>query len=90
MVKYLIPKDEKEREKVRKQLRKVGDEFLKTVKEAVDNAVFLCDIDSLDGLVQAIDVYTAYMLVKTIRNKGFSKDLTKLCDKVGRASTVNH
>ena len=86
----MIPKDEKEREKIRKQLRKVGDEFLKTVKEAVDNAVFLCDVDSLDGLVQAVDVYTAYMLVKIIRNKGFSKDLTKLCDKVGRASAVNH
>jgi len=77
--------NEKEREKTRRKLRKVGDEFLRAVKEKVDMYVLLCDVDGLDELVQAVKVVGHYQLVEIIHKKGFSKELTELCDKVGRA-----
>ena len=68
----------------RNELRKVVDEFLRAVKERVDMHVFLCDVEGLDELVQAVKVVGHYQLVEGIRKKGFSKELTELCDKVGR------
>ena len=76
--------DEKEREKIRKGLRKLGDEFLKTVREEVDSCVLLCDAGRLGRLIRAVNTQTGYEVVRTIREKGFSKELTELCDKVGR------
>ena len=38
--------DEKEREKVQEELRKVGDEFLKAVEEIVDSSIILCDVQA--------------------------------------------
>jgi len=75
---------EKEREKTRRELRKVGDEFLKVVKEVVDNQVLLCNVEGLAELVSAVDVLMGHQLVKTIKEKGFSKEFTEFCDKVGR------
>jgi hypothetical protein len=71
-------------EREREKLRNVADKFLKEVKERVDMYVFLCDIDKLDELIQAVKVVGHYQIVETILNKGFSKELTELCDKVGR------
>lgn len=81
----MIPKDEKEREKVRKTLRKTGDVLLKQVREIVDNAVFLCDVDAVGGLVDAVHIYLDHRLMETIRSKGFSKEFSELCDKIGRS-----
>jgi hypothetical protein len=75
---------EKERERTRRELRKVGNKFLKLVKERVDNCILLCDAEGLSELTHAVDVAMSHSLVRTIRDKGFSKELTKLCDKVGR------
>ena len=76
--------NEKEREKVRKELRRLGDKFLQVVREEVDSAVILCDVDRLDGLIDAFRMQLDHELVNTIKKKGFSKELTALCDKVGR------
>jgi len=84
-----IPTDEKEREKLRKQLREVSDKILDEVKDFIDNAVFLCETERLGDLAHAINLVTSYELVKAIRDKGFSKELTKLCDKVGQSDAVN-
>jgi len=75
---------EKEREKTRRELRKVADKFLERVKEQVDDDVSFCDVNGLDMLVTAVNMVLDHRIVKTIRDKGFSKELTKLCDKVGR------
>lgn len=82
--------NEREREKVRKKLRQVADEFLRAVTEKVDSCVVLCDVEGLAELVKAIDVVSGWQVVRTIREKGFSKELTELCDKVGRGGTLNH
>jgi hypothetical protein len=66
------------------RLRKVANEFLKVVKERVDMHVLLCDIDGLNELIQAVKVVGHYQLVEIIHKKGFDKEFTELCDKVGR------
>jgi len=76
--------NEKEREKVQKELRKAADEFLETLREKVDSCVILCDVDGLHELVTAVHVVSDWQLVKSIREKGFGKELTALCDLVGR------
>lgn len=81
---FLSRKNEKERESVQKELRKVADEFLKVVTEKVDSYVVLCDSKGLDQLISAVDVVSGWQLVRTIRENGFGKELTELCDKVGR------
>jgi len=75
---------EKEREKIERALRKVGNKFLKVIKEKVDSYVLLCDSKGLDELVTAVDIVSGWQVVRAIREKGFSKELTDLCDKVGR------
>jgi hypothetical protein len=67
-----------------KTLRKVADEFINAVKEEVDSAVLLGDTDRLDRLVTQVDIVLGYEVLKTLRDKGLSKDITKLCDKAGR------
>jgi len=76
--------NEKERLKVKKELRKVADKFLKVVTEKVDICVFLCDSKGLNELVSAVDVVSGWQVVRAIQEKGFGKELTALCDKVGR------
>jgi tRNA G26 N,N-dimethylase Trm1 len=81
----LAEKQAKElREAEQNELRKVADKFLKVIKEEVDDCVFLCDSESLSELAHAVDVAMSHNIIKTIRDKGFSKELTELCDKVGR------
>jgi len=66
------------------ELRRVAEEFLRIVKKKVDLLVLLHDIESLDRLVSQVDIVGAFEIVKVIREKGFSKELDELCDKVGR------
>lgn len=71
-------------ERERKELRKLGNKFLNTMKEEVDSAVLLCDMSRLHDLVHAVDVVMGYQVLKTLRDKGFNKEITELCDKAGR------
>jgi len=66
------------------ELRYAAKEFLDAIKEKVNMHVFLHDIEGLDRMVTQVDMIGAYEVVKGIRDKGFSKELTELCDKVGR------
>jgi len=75
---------EKERLKVKKELRKVADKFLKVVTEKVNCHVILCDSKGLNELVSAVEVVSGWQLVRTIQENGFGKELTELCDKIGR------
>lgn len=45
---------------------------------------FLHDIEGLDRLVTQVEMVGNFEIVKAIRDKGFDKELTELCDKVGR------
>jgi len=81
--------NEKEREKVRKQLRKLGDRFLQSLREEVDSAVVLCDTERLNRLTSIVHVHMDSEVVRTIREKGFDKELRELCDRVGRGRKRN-
>jgi len=76
-------KEEKEREKLRDELRNLGDEFLGLVREWVDDCVLLCDVGRFERLVSAFRIHTDSEVLGTIREKGFSKELRELCDRVG-------
>jgi hypothetical protein len=80
----MIPINEKEREKIRKQLRKAGNDFLQVVKEEVDSCVLLCDVERLERLTSIVHVHMDSEVIRTLREKGLSKDIRKLCDKAGR------
>ena len=73
-----------EREEIRKELRKLGDRFLDSIKEEVDSCVLLCDVDRLHGLIRQVDIYLAYRLVHDLREKGMGEELRVLCDKTDR------
>ena len=76
--------NEKEQEKIRQELRKLGDKFLERLREQVDNDVLLCDVEGFDKLVSAVNMVLDHQIVEIIRKKGFSKEFGELCDKVGR------
>lgn len=76
--------NEKEQEKIRHELRKLGDKFLERLREQVDSDVLLCDVEGLDKLVSAVNVVLDHRIVETIRNRGFSEEFKEFCDKVGR------
>jgi len=76
--------NEKERKKIRGELRKRGNDFLETLREEVDSAVILCDVDRLGRLVSAVHNHMDAEVVRVIREKGFDKELRELCDRVGR------
>lgn len=80
--------NEKERDEIQKKLRKLGDEFLDALKEEVDSCILLCDIDRLHNLTHAVDMVMGYEVLKVLRDKGFSKEITELCDKAGRVVKV--
>jgi len=73
-----------ESENIRKELRRIGDLFLRSIKEEVDSCVLLCDVDRLRGLIRQVDIYLAYRLVHDLREKGLEKELRDLCDKAGQ------
>lgn len=73
-----------------RELRKAADEFLEAIKESVDSYVLLNDVESLGRLVTQVEIVGAYEVVKAIRDKGFDKELTALCDKVGRGTNAGN
>jgi len=72
-----------EKEKVRQELRRLGDEFLKMLKEEVDSCVLLCDVGRLHGLFRQVDIYLGYRIIHDLREKGLDDEIRKLCDKAG-------
>jgi len=79
-----MPINEKEREKIRKQLRKTGDEFLQTLEEEVDSCVILCDVERLGRLTSIVRTHMDSEVIRGLREKGFDKEITELCDRAGR------
>jgi len=73
-----------EKEKVRKELRELGDLFLRSIKEEVDSCVLLCDADRLYELIHHISVYLAYRLVHNLLEKGLEEEFGKLCVKASQ------
>jgi len=72
-----------EKEKIRRELRRLGDMFLQSLKEEVDSCVLLCDVDRLHGLVRQVDIYLEYRIIHDLREKGLDDEIKKLCDKAG-------
>jgi len=70
--------------KERKALRQVADRFIETVKEEVDNAVMFGDIDRLDRLVTQVKILLDHEVLNALRQKGFNREIRRLCDKAGR------
>jgi len=71
-------------EELRTELRKTADEFLEAIKEEVDSCVLLGDVDRLERLISAVHAHLDAEVIRTIRKRGFDKELRELCDKVGR------
>lgn len=72
------------REAEQVELRKVADEFLQTVRQEVNDAVLLVDFDRLDRLVTQVNIIMSYGVLKTLRDKGYNKEIRELCNKAGR------
>lgn len=72
------------RKKIEREIREIGKELLDIIKEEI----FLCsttaDADRFERFLSLIDYHTSYEIVRTLRDKGFSKELMKLCDKAGK------
>ena len=75
---------QEQRDTERKRLREVADKFLEVIKQEVNDAVLLVDSERLDRLVSQVNIIVGFGLVKEIQDHGFGKELTALCDKVGR------
>jgi hypothetical protein len=67
-----------------KALRDVADKFLEAVKEKVDGYVLLGDVDSLDRLVEQVEILGGFEVIHALKEKGFADEIRKLCDKAGR------
>lgn len=76
--------NEKQREKLREELRKLGNEFLEALRDEVDSCVFLCDVGKLNRLTSIVHLHMDAELVRAIREKGFDKELRELCDRIGK------
>ena len=76
-----------EKEKLQKELRRLGDEFLRSMKEEVDSCVLLCDADRLHGLIHQVDIYLGYRIIHDLREKGLEKEIRELCEKAGKVKS---
>lgn len=65
-------------------LNRVANEFLKAIHEEVSNCLLLEDVDRLGLLVSQVDIILGFEVIKTLKDKGFSKEITELCDKAGK------
>ena len=74
--------------KERKALKETADRFLETIKEIINHCLITEDIDELGRLVTQIDILQGYEVLKVLRDKGFSKEITELCDKAGSVAEV--
>jgi len=73
-----------EKEKIQKELRRLGDEFIISIEEEVNACVLLCDADRLHGLVRQVNIYLGYRVIHDMREKGLDGELKKLCEKAGK------
>jgi hypothetical protein len=80
-------KTDKEMELVRKELREVGDQLVRSVKGIIDTYVILCDSKRLRDLARTIDMMLSYEVVRGLREKGFTEEIAELCDRAGRKET---
>ena len=71
-------------EKERKALEETADKLLRVVKEMVTLCLWTEDVDKLGRLVTQVHVLQGYEVLKVLRDKGFSKEITELCDKAGK------
>lgn len=76
--------EQRAREILHAEIRKVGDEFRETVTDIVNNMVLLGDTESMSELSHLVAMYTAYNLLRSLKRKGLNEDITALCDKAGR------
>ena len=67
----------------KKALASTAEQFLTVMKEKVSTYLFLEDVDALGRLVSQMDILSGYEVLKTLRDKGMSKQITELCDKAG-------
>ena len=75
--------------KTKKMLETTAKKFLNVMNEKVETYLLLEDIDALDRLIAQMDILGGYEVMKTLRDKGMSKEITELCDKAGRNSSLN-
>jgi hypothetical protein len=75
---------EKKQNKLRKDLRNLGNRLLQVMKEEVDSAIFLGDFGRLERLTSAIHIHMDSEVIRGLREKGFEKKIRKLCDQAGR------
>lgn len=68
----------------KKALVNTADQFLVAMQEKVSTYLFLEDVDALGRLVAQMDILSGYEVLKTLRDKGMSKQITELCDKAGK------
>jgi hypothetical protein len=68
----------------KKVLAKTADHFLSLMKEKVSIYLLTEDFDALGRLVEQMDILSGYEVLKTLRDKGMSKEITELCDKAGK------
>jgi len=71
-------------EEIKKELRKIGDEFLDALKTEVDSCVLLGDVERLHGLIHQVNIYLGYRVIHDLRLKGLEEEIRKLCEKAGR------
>ena len=67
-----------------KELRKVADDFLESVRDEVDSCVFLGDLARLERLVSLFRMYLDSEAIRTLRRKGFSEKLRQLAIEAGK------
>ena len=75
---------EKDKEAIQKAIREGGNELIQNFKEEI----FLCeisgDLDRFDRLIHLFHCHLNYEFIKSLRDKGLDKDITRLADKAGK------
>lgn len=78
-----------DKEETRKELRKRADELLESIKDELYLCVICLDVDRLGRLIELYAHHPSYELLKALRDKGFSEEITKLAKKAGEVNHVN-
>ena len=77
-------KQAKDKKIVQKAIRESGNQLIQILKEEI----FLCeitgDLERFGNLVFLLNHHTAYELMKSLKDAGLSKDITRLADKAGK------
>lgn len=69
-------------------MRKTADEFIDAVTEKVNSYVILGDVDGLGRLVEQVEILGGYEIIDALKKKGLGKDITALCDKAGKITSL--